>query len=151
MNKSNQKKSIDNEGLTVNIMNMLGLREEPIDAHYQIVQGLDPKVIRQLADVLGVKKSYLCNMVGISSTEIRLSRNKCSHLSHAQSVKIYMFAKVIANGMALFDGESHLLLNWLEQPARALAGHKPQELLSTDVGAQAIIEFIGQLKYGVYV
>lgn len=152
MNKPNNKHSIKNESSSVNIMATLGLREESIEAHYQIVQGLDPKVVKQLADVLGVTKNYLCNMVGVSSTAIvQLSRNECSHLSHSQSVKIYMFAKVISNGMALFEGESQLLLNWLEQPAKALSGYKPQELLSTDVGAQAIIDLIGQLTHGVWV
>lgn len=150
--KYNKTHSIHNEHLSINIMVILGLREEPIAAHYQIIQGLEPKVVKQLADILGVKINKIYNMVGISSTEIsRLNRNGYSHLSCAQSVKIYMFAKVIANGLALFDGEPHLLLSWLAQPARALAGYKPEDLLSTDVGAQALIEFISQLKYGVYV
>lgn len=40
--------------------------------------------------------------------------------------------------------------NWIEQPAHALGGRKPRELLDTSEGRQAISKLIAQVQSGAY-
>jgi putative toxin-antitoxin system antitoxin component (TIGR02293 family) len=52
---------------------------------------------------------------------------------------------------SLFEGDRGKALEWLNKPARALGGNPPATFLTTAVGAQAVIDLIGQIEHGVVV
>ncbi|ESE36604.1 toxin-antitoxin system, antitoxin component domain protein [Escherichia coli A35218R] len=39
---------------------------------------------------------------------------------------------------------------WLDKPSRALSYKKPIELISSESGAQTVLNLIGHMSYGVY-
>lgn len=42
------------------------------------------------------------------------------------------------------------LKEWLDKPSRALSYKKPIELISSESGAQTVLNLIGRMSYGVY-
>jgi len=47
-------------------------------------------------------------------------------------------------------GSQALAELWLEQPAMALDGRCPRELLKNETGAQAVRELLMRIEFGVY-
>lgn len=47
-------------------------------------------------------------------------------------------------------GSQALAMLWLEQPAMALDGRCPGELLENETGAQAVRELLMRIEFGIY-
>ena len=50
---------------------------------------------------------------------------------------------------SLFGGDRALAMEWLEAPARALAGHTPLQFARSEIGAREVEDLIGRLEHGV--
>jgi putative toxin-antitoxin system antitoxin component (TIGR02293 family) len=60
-----------------------------------------------------------------------------------------MLVKVLDATIQLFDRDISVAIKWLDSPARALDGERPLHFLSTPIGAEAILDLIGQIERGV--
>jgi len=59
-------------------------------------------------------------------------------------------AEILARATPVF-GSQKAAEKWLGEPARALSGKKPIELLSTQSGTQLVEDLLQQIDHGVYV
>ena len=60
-----------------------------------------------------------------------------------------MLIRVLSAAGKLFNGDMRRAAEWLDTPAKGLGGKKPSELTSTVVGAEAVINLIGQIEHSV--
>lgn len=90
--------------------------------------------------VVGVSKRTLQRHEKAGATE-RLSRE--------QSGRLYKAAEIMAKASDVF-GSDEAAERFLGEPALALNGMKPIDLLSTPAGAELVEKHLGRLDYGVY-
>ena len=80
----------------------------------------------------------------------RLEADKAKPLSPRQSSRAWKVAEIVARATPVF-GSQAAAEKWLDEPARALGGRKPIELLPTQPGTQLVKDLLEQLDRGVYV
>jgi len=80
----------------------------------------------------------------------RFEADKDKQLSSEQSSRTWKFAEILARATPVF-GSQDAAEKWLSEPARALEGKKPIELLATQPGTQLVEDLLQQIDYGVYV
>lgn len=132
------------------LMASLDLPETGVAAHDRISEGLDVSLLKSMSIFIHLDEQQLYRMAGIDrSTYNRRLKNPDGRFSPEQSARIYSLARVIAAASQLFNGNTARMAEWLNKPAKALAGKRPSELLSTPAGAEAVLTLIGRLEYGV--
>ncbi|MEC5320376.1 antitoxin Xre/MbcA/ParS toxin-binding domain-containing protein [Brenneria populi subsp. brevivirga] len=132
------------------LMASLNLPEVAVDAHDRITQGLDVSLLKDMAALIQLDEQQLYRMAGIDRTTYnRRVKSAERRFSPEQSARIYLLARTIAAASQLFNGDSQRMAQWLNKPAKGLAGKKPADLLSTPTGAEAVLTLIGQIEYGV--
>ena len=120
--------------------------------HHQLIsQGISLQAFKVFIVHVPLNTSELASILNVSDKTI--SRNKSAHgggkLSVRESDQLWRLAEVLDEATELLGTKAAASM-WLRQPAIALDGQKPISLLSTSVGAEAVLELIGRLKYGVY-
>nr|WP_272938935.1 antitoxin Xre/MbcA/ParS toxin-binding domain-containing protein [Aeromonas veronii] len=55
-----------------------------------------------------------------------------------------------AAALSLNKNDTAKALSWINRPAWGLGGKRPAEVLSTALGAQAVIVLVGRIQHGVY-
>jgi putative toxin-antitoxin system antitoxin component (TIGR02293 family) len=63
-----------------------------------------------------------------------------------QIERILLLERMINDGRSLFGKN---LVSWLKKPSFKYNGHTPFSMLSSFEGIQSVIDYIGQLEYGV--
>ena len=69
--------------------------------------------------------------------------------SKEEGEKIIRFLRVMSAAVEYF-GSKTKAKEWLDKPSRALSYKKPSELISSESGAQTVLNLIGHMSYGVY-
>ncbi|WAF79161.1 antitoxin Xre/MbcA/ParS toxin-binding domain-containing protein [Aeromonas dhakensis] len=93
----------------------------------------------------------VCQLVGIRPNSLAHKLRSATHLSLEQGARVYWVVQVLNAVISLFDGEVDKALIWMEQPARGLRGEKPVDLLTTTMGAEAVIILVNQIQHGVVI
>jgi len=126
----------------------------PLDAHEMLLHGLPGHALNHLVDGLIVLKrtsSSLEKAVGMSlRTYQRRKDAPAKPLSPEQSGRTWKFAEILARATAVLGGQAEAE-QWLEQPALALDGRRPIDLLATPAGVELVEDLLTRLEYGVYV
>lgn len=133
------------------IMISLALPREPLEAHYLIVAGMVPSIVNELATLLNCDTKTVCQVAGIGRSTFARKIKSAALLSQGQSACVYMFAKVMDAAESLCQGDREKAFEWLNTPARAFGGKLPATFLTTAVGAQAVMDLIGQIEHGVVI
>lgn len=128
----------------------LNLPETLPEAHNRISDGLNATLLKQAAALSHFDEARLCRLAGIDRNTYsrRISRAEQT-FSPDQSSRIYMLIRVLSEAGKLFNGDMQRAAEWLETPAKGLGGKKPSDLTSTAVGAEAVINLIGQIEYSI--
>ncbi|MGU5817657.1 antitoxin Xre/MbcA/ParS toxin-binding domain-containing protein [Aeromonas hydrophila] len=135
---------------TVSLLSILSLPKQPADAHIGILAGLPSNILSNLSSEIHVDEMIICEWVGICyATYRRKNKEYKKALSVEHGCKIYMLVKVLDATIQLFNRDISVAIKWLDSPARALDGERPLHFLSTPIGAEAILDLIGQIEHGV--
>ena len=125
--------------------------ETKLDVHVLIKSGFPNGVVTFLINNVPELKNpdFLQKAVGMS---VRTSQRKNAGgnvLTSEQSSKAWNFAEVMTQATALF-GSKEDAVRWLSEPALALEGQRPIDLLSTSAGHDLVKDLITRLEFGVY-
>ena len=135
------------------VENKIAHPRSPLDIHEFLRSGLPRKAVTHLRRSLRVLRweGALERAVGMSlRTAQRLEETKGKPLSYEQSSRTWKFAEILARATSVL-GSQEAAEQWLGQPARALEGRRPIELLATQTGTQLVEDLLEQMDYGVYV
>jgi putative toxin-antitoxin system antitoxin component (TIGR02293 family) len=132
------------------LMTALSLPKASVDAHRHILAGFSPDIIRMISLEMQIDKITTCRWIGINPTSHCKKNKEGKTIIPAElSGKIYIFARVVNMTVKLFDGDMLAATQWLRTPARALNGESPLSMLRTPIGAEIVMDLIGQIEHGI--
>lgn len=125
----------------------------PFETHELLLRGIPKKAMLHLMGTSPTMKpsASLNRAFGVSTRTMQRIKAKPekSRLSYEQSSRVWKFAEILAQATEVFGSRSEAE-KWLEQPAMALEGRKPIDLLATSVGVELVEHHLTRLEYGVY-
>ena len=127
----------------------LGIPSDPLSVHSWIVAGIPPEIIIRLVESVRSDMKTICHLVGISKRTITRKLKNGTPLTPEQGARVYSVIQVLDAVISLHNGDLTMAMSWLHCPAKGLGGEIPINLLTTASGAQAVIELIGRIQYGV--
>ncbi|MGN4935351.1 type II RES/Xre toxin-antitoxin system antitoxin [Aeromonas rivipollensis] len=134
----------------VGLLVFLSLPKQPIDAHRKILAGFSSDIVVRLSSETQIDERTICQWVGISrATYYRKNKEDKKVFSVEQSGRLYILISILDATTRLFNGDMAAVLRWLKSPAKALGGESPLQMLSTPIGAEAVMDLIGRIEYGV--
>jgi putative toxin-antitoxin system antitoxin component (TIGR02293 family) len=124
-----------------------------LEAHESIQQGFPSRslvVFVQRFPAIG-REDTIDKVVGVSLRTLQRHKKPGARerLSREQSGKLYKAAEIVAKAVDVL-GTPEAAERFLEEPAMALDGKRPIDLLSTPAGAELVEKHLGRLDYGVY-
>lgn len=123
------------------------------EAHLAISHGLPRGALLSFVDAVPVlgRTDVLDKVIGISLRTLQRHRKGGADelLSREQSGRLYRAAEIVAKARDVL-GSNEDAERFLEEPAMALDGQRPIDLLSTPVGADLVEKHLERLDYGVY-
>ncbi len=111
-------------------------------------RGLPAAAVDSIAKGVGLSQAELCRLLAISERTL-IRRKKEGRLSSDESAKVLRVARVVHRAIAVFENRAKAL-EWLKSPNRALGSASPLSLLDTDLGAEAVLDTLGQIEHGVF-
>jgi len=115
----------------------------------EIRKGLSVSVISKMVKELDVSQRSLLKVLDVSTATLTRRRQDRKRLNLQESDRVYRIANVYRAAVQLFEGNRDHARQWLNQPAKALGGQTPFELLDTEAGADEVLDLIGRLEHGV--
>jgi putative toxin-antitoxin system antitoxin component (TIGR02293 family) len=115
----------------------------------QIESGLKVGVVDQVARDLRVPAATVRKLAKISSSTFS-RRQKTGFLSSEESDRIFRLRSAIERTTGFFEGNKAAARQWLKQPAVALDGVRPIEMLVNEAGVRAVEALLSRLEYGVF-
>lgn len=110
-------------------------------------EGLPYQVGEALQDALTLNSQELAELTGMSERTLA-NRKRSGSFTASESDHLIRITRVYTRALEFF-GSAPQAVAWLKKPALALDDRTPLSLLDTEVGADAVLRLLGQLKYGV--
>jgi putative toxin-antitoxin system antitoxin component (TIGR02293 family) len=133
------------------LLEQLGLPADRTALVAEIRRGFPVALVERLVGALQLPQHALLRIARIApATLARRRRTPDARLSPDESDRLYQIASTFRDAVALFEGETEAAAGWLKEPAKALGGVAPIELLDTAAGAAEVRDLIGRLEHGVY-
>ena len=127
---------------------LLGLGPtNPITLASEVKKGFRFGAYNRLLASTKIDPAQLAKLVDISPRT--LHRRKRGMLRPQESDRLLRFSRLFVQAVELFEGDEDAARRWLATPLKALSGHAPLELASTDVGTREIEALIQRLEHGV--
>jgi len=127
----------------------LGLPSRGQSLHNAVRNGLDVRVLRNLAVLMDSNIRQVSDWLDISRTTL-YRRLKSGRFSSTESDAIVRMAKVLEAAVQLFDDDRDQAIRWMRSSIKGLDNKSPLDSLQTNVESQAVIDLINRLEHGVF-
>jgi putative toxin-antitoxin system antitoxin component (TIGR02293 family) len=141
--------AVHNPNLRATLLDPLGVPREALSAHLWIVAGVPADIIYKLATLVETDVGVICKLAGISRSTVARKLKMEVALSTSQGARVYGVVQALEAVLSLHRNNTARALSWLHRPAWGLGGKRPAEVLSTALGAQAVIVLVGRIQHGV--
>ena len=148
MNRANHALTASSSSVT-DVLASLDMPRNRLAAHQHIVAGVSPEVVIKLVALLGSDTRTVCAMIGIHRDELSRQIRRGVHLSPAQGDRLYWVVLALEAVISLYNGDITKSLRWLTRPAWGFGGERPAEVLTSPMGAQAVIDLAGRIEHGI--
>ncbi len=111
-------------------------------------RGLPYGTFERLQDALGTSAQTLAGLIGLPVRTLNKRKHE-GRFSTEESDDLVRVARVVSRTFGFFS-EPAAARAWLGAPEMALDGETPLSLLDTEVGAQEVLQLLGQLEHGVF-
>jgi putative toxin-antitoxin system antitoxin component (TIGR02293 family) len=119
-----------------------------LDLIAAVRRGLPFTVFTTLQKSLDVSATVLAQLIGIPVRTLQRRRRE-GRFKPDESDNLIRIARVLSRILDFFEDKAEALY-WLKTPASALDDATPLSLLDTEVGAQEVLQLLGQLEHGVF-
>jgi len=124
-----------------------------------IRKGVPAAAIAVLADRMGLTKETLMRTLQLPRATVDRKAKADENLSSEQSERVIGMAKLVGQVQALVErsgdpagfNAAQWVAHWLGQPAPALGGQRPADLMDTVAGQQVVAELVARMESGAYV
>ncbi len=110
-------------------------------------RGLSKRALLNLASYLGLTVKEISALLPVTertiqrySPEQRFRADVSDHILHV--------AEVAARGEEVF-GDKQRFISWMAQPSAALGNKIPEELLSSRIGTELVLDELGRIEHGI--
>ncbi len=114
-----------------------------------IRRGLPPASLEALARQMDMPPLATAEAIGLVKRTIARRIQQRQTLDPEESERVVRLARILAQTTAIL-GSREKARRWLRKPNRALGGDPPIAMLDTDIGAQAVLDELGRIDYGVF-
>ncbi|MFV0679347.1 antitoxin Xre-like helix-turn-helix domain-containing protein [Ottowia sp.] len=131
----------------------------PIERAGLVKQGVPARTVAELSVAMGVPRDQLLRVLGLARSTVERKISAKRALSSDESEKLVGLARLIGQVAAMVgEGEdapadfdaARWFARWMAEPAAALGGMRPDALLDTADGREAISHLLSQMKSGAY-
>lgn len=131
----------------------------PLERMRLVKQGLPARTVQDMSAAMGVSREQFMRAVGLARSTVERKIAGRRKLSAAESEKLVGLSRLIGqvatmvrdSGTQAEDfNAARWFARWMDEPAAALGGLRPQELLDTADGREALATLLGQMQSGVY-
>ncbi|MCA9407662.1 MAG: DUF2384 domain-containing protein [Candidatus Omnitrophica bacterium] len=119
-----------------------------IKQHHLIMNGVDKKLFKQIAQCLGLSQTEMANILPTSVRSIFRKREK-EKFDISVSEHLIGLAKIILEAQDLFDSPQEFR-EWLVSPNKTLRSAAPIELIKTICGCEFVRQILGRARHGVF-
>ncbi len=112
-----------------------------------IRNGLPVTTLDFLSDALGIDRTALLDILGVSERTVQRKESAASLLSPAASDRLSRIERIFNLAGEIF-GDTAMAATWLKRPSRALGNEVPLRLLDTDMGTQFVERELRQIQFG---
>lgn len=131
------------------VFSSLSIPIDSLGAHLWIVAGVAPSIIHRVAELMSTDVGLICRVAGISRHTVARKLRIGAPLSISQGARVYGVVQALEAVLSLHRNNTVRTMSWLHRPAWGLGGKRPAEVLSTALGAQAVIVLVGRIQHGV--
>ncbi len=129
--------------------NVLGAKAESNLAwHRLITRGFSFRTVGKAAETLSLGDRSFAGFLGMSKSTFD-RRKQEGRLDADESERVYRAARLFAEALNVFEVVDKAA-KWFGEPNRGLGGHRPVEMLATEVGSREVENILGRLLYGGY-
>lgn len=126
----------------------LTLLPSGVERHNLVLQGLSTQILKNALETFQlVPEARLLHAIGLSSKT--LGRREETRLGPRHSDAAMALIEVTEMADRVLGSRS-LAENWLTEPALALDGQRPLDLISSTPGIEAVKDLLTRMEYGVY-
>ena len=119
-----------------------------LDLARAIRAGIPPRAVDRVLDAGLLQPAELYALV-IPRRTLAHRKEKRQPLTPEESDRLTRVVRVLARAEeALASGEK--AAHWVRTANRALSGHRPLDLLASDVGARMVERVLGRVEHGVF-
>ena len=124
-----------------------------------VKRGLPARAVQEMSAAMGVPREQLMRAVGLARSTVERKLAARGRLSEAESEKLVGLSRLIGqvDAMVRESGEAPVGFDaarwfaaWMGEPVAALGGLRPQQLLDTADGREALATLLLQMRSGVY-
>jgi len=144
-------------GLILSYQNMLS---NPMQVVETVRKGVPASNLLELADVVGVSREKMLNMLGIPRATILKKAKNAELMGREASQRFVDMTKLITQVEAMLDdagdpdvkdfNPTSWLAEWLQTPSLALDGEPPANMLDTAEGFGIVSQLLKQIHTGAY-
>jgi putative toxin-antitoxin system antitoxin component (TIGR02293 family) len=114
----------------------------------QIRKGLPYKSLLQFREQIGISTKEMSDIFDMPTRTI-LRRKEVGKLNKEESNALFRAARVFAETVEYFEGDTAAARNWMRDKVPALGYRRPIDMLDTDADAQAVIKTLARLSEGI--
>lgn len=121
------------------------------EIHAMIERGLPSQDVIHFVESVNLlhDKKVVVQVIGMSERTLYRRVKKPEPLTAEQSSRTWRFAEILTKAEDVF-GDPDEAQRWMNTPAMGLEGHKPIDLITTQVGYELVDDFLTRMDYGVY-
>ena len=110
-------------------------------------RGVTKDALAHLTKFFSFTISQMAALLPVTERTIQRYAAK-KHFSRVVSEQILQIAEVAAKGAEVFEDKDKFL-SWMNHPNKALGNRTPLGLLNSRFGAEAVLDELGRIEYGV--
>ncbi|MGH8760686.1 MAG: antitoxin Xre-like helix-turn-helix domain-containing protein [Burkholderiales bacterium] len=130
----------------------------PIDRAVLVKKGAPSNMVGVISKEMDMSKDRFVRIMGLSRATVTRKMANKADLSVDESERLVGLAKLIGqvetivkqSGNPVGFKPAKWFSEWIEQPAAALGGRMPEELLDTSDGREAVAKLLAQMQSGAY-
>jgi putative toxin-antitoxin system antitoxin component (TIGR02293 family) len=129
---------------------MVGISDanEPLALHRLVLAGIPARCVVYFKTNSGLSNVFISHLLGVSEkTFSRWQEHPKKSIGAVASDRLLRSAKVIALAEGVLESRENARA-WMSQPQAPLNNTVPQDLLTTDVGAQQVEDLLLKMEHG---
>lgn len=115
----------------------------------QIETGFPLTVLDTFQQASGLPLETIATLIRLPARTLS-RRRAAGRLKPEESDRLLRISRIVDQATALFEGDKHAAMQWLQTPQPGLADQQPLAFARTEIGARAVEDLIGRLEHGVF-